>query len=89
MTVTLEEPGAVAVPPMTPQEMVKPAGSPEALQVYAGTPPVAETVALYGEPAVALATEVVVTLRVGAATVTVNALDALVPVVSVTVAVTE
>ena len=63
-TVKVVVPGAVGVPAMRPAVfIVKPAGKTLPLvseNVYEGTPPVAETLALYGEPCIPFTKVVVV-----------------------------
>src|SRR5579883_2509388 len=90
VAVKFEVPAAVGVPPMLPAGFrLKPAGSVPAVtaHVYPPVPPLADSPAVYAEPAVPFASEVVVTVSGATVTAMLSGFDAVCPVLSVTVAV--
>jgi hypothetical protein len=91
VTVTEELPGAVGVPEMLPVllEMLRPAGKPDAENLYGGAPPVALKPRLKLPPTVAAGTVPAKVMLSGAAlTVTVKVVLAVAPALSFTVTVT-
>src|SRR5947208_7367336 len=89
VTVKLDVPGAVGAPDIAPEDdIVRPLGSPLALQVNGGTPPLAANDAEYAVPTVPPGVDAVVIARGAGAMVTVNVADAVAPAFSLTIAVT-
>src|SRR5579883_1669094 len=89
-TVKFAVAGVVGVPEMVPPALsVSPVGSAPAETVHAlpPAPPLAASVCEYANPTLPFGSDVVVTVKVAAATVMLNAFEAVCPPLSVTVAV--